>query len=39
MLRRGLLVCGVLSSLLYVAMTIFVARQWEGYSSATSSPW
>ena len=37
MLRRGLLVCGVLSSLLYVAMTIFVARQWEGYSSTSQT--
>ena len=31
--RRTLLVCGILSSLLYVAMNILVARQWEGYSS------
>ena len=37
MLRRGLLVCGVLSSLLYVAMTILVARQWDGYSSASQT--
>ena len=37
MLRRGLLVCGVLSSLLYVAMTIFVARQWDGYSSTSQT--
>ena len=37
MLRRGSLVCGVLSSLLYVAMTIFVARQWEGYSSTSQT--
>jgi DNA-binding transcriptional regulator of glucitol operon len=37
MLRTGLLVCGVLSSLLYVAMTIFVAMQWEGYSSTSQT--
>jgi hypothetical protein len=37
MLRGGLLVCGVLSSLLYVAMTIFVAMQWEGYSSTSQT--
>jgi hypothetical protein len=32
-----LLVCGILSSLLYVAMTIFVAMQWETYSSASQT--
>ena len=32
-LRRVLLVCGILSSLLYVAMNVFVAMQWEDYSS------
>ena len=37
MLRKGLLVCGVLSSLLYVAMTIFVAMQWDGYSSTSQT--
>ena len=37
MLRRGLLVCGVLSSLLYAAMTIVVAMQWEGYSSTSQT--
>ena len=37
MLRRILLVCGVISSLLYVAMTVFVAMQWEGYSSASQT--
>jgi hypothetical protein len=37
MLRKILLVCGVLSSLLYVAMNIFVAMQWEGYSSASQT--
>ena len=37
MLRRWLLVCGILSSLLYVAMNVFVAMQWEGYSSASQT--
>jgi len=34
MLRRALLVCGILSSVLYAAMTLLIAMQWEGYSSA-----
>ena len=37
MLRKTLLVCGILSSLLYVAMTVLVAMQWEGYSSASQT--
>ena len=37
MARKSLLVCGILSSLLYVAMTIFVAMQWEGYSSTSQT--
>ena len=37
MARKPLLVCGIFSSLLYVAMTIFVAMQWEGYSSASQT--
>jgi len=37
MLRRALLVCGILSSVLYVAMTFLVAMQWEGYSSAAQT--
>jgi hypothetical protein len=37
MLRRVLLVGGILSSLLYVAMTILVAMQWEDYSSASQT--
>ena len=37
MLRRSLLVCGILSSLLYAAMTLLVAMQWEGYSSAAQT--
>jgi len=37
MARKLLLVCGILSSLLYVAMTIFVAMQWDAYSSASQT--
>jgi hypothetical protein len=37
MVRKTLLVCGILSSLLYVAMTVFIAMQWEGYSSASQT--
>src|SRR5689334_24904528 len=37
MIRKTLLVCGILSSLLYVAMNIFVAMQYEGYSSASQT--
>jgi len=35
MFRKALLVCGILSSMLYAAMTVFIARQWPGYSSAS----
>jgi uncharacterized protein DUF998 len=37
MLRKAWLVCGILSSLLYAAMTVFIAMQWEGYSSASQT--
>src|SRR5580765_5077637 len=37
MLRRTLLVCGILSSMLYAAMTVLVALQWPGYSSASQT--
>jgi hypothetical protein len=37
MARKALLVCGILSSLLYVAMNVFVAMQWKGYSSASQT--
>ena len=37
MLRRALLVGGILSSLLYVAMNVFVPMQWPGYSSAAQT--
>jgi Protein of unknown function (DUF998) len=37
MVRKVLLVSGILSSLLYVAMNIFVATQWESYSSVSQT--
>ena len=37
MVRKSLLICGILSSLLYVAMNVFVPLQWEGYSSASQT--
>lgn len=37
MLRKALLVCGVLSSLLYIAMNIVVPMYWEGYSSTSQT--
>jgi len=37
MTRTILLACGVLSSLLYVAMNVFVAMQWEAYSSVSQT--
>ena len=37
MLRKALLVCGILSSVLYIAMLLIVAMQWEGYSSASQT--
>lgn len=35
--RKTLLVCGILSSLLYVAMNVVVAMQWQSYSSASQT--
>lgn len=35
--RKVLLVCGILSSLLYVAMNVFVPMQYEGYSCASQT--
>jgi hypothetical protein len=35
MARRLLLCCGILSSLPYIGMNVFVAMQWESYSSAS----
>lgn len=36
-LVRISLMCGIVSSLFYVAMNVFVAMQWEGYSSASQT--
>jgi hypothetical protein len=32
MIKKALLICGILSSLLYTGMNIFIPMQWEGYS-------
>lgn len=37
MTRKVLLICGMLSSLLYVAMNIFVPPQFEGYNSVSQT--
>jgi Protein of unknown function (DUF998) len=37
LLKKVLLICGILSSLLYIAMNIFVPMQWEGYSSSSQT--
>lgn len=37
MLRKALLVGGIVSSVVYVAMTVFIAMQWESYSSASQT--
>ena len=37
MTRKALLVCGILSSVLYVATNVFVAMQAEGYSSVSQT--
>ena len=37
MTRKILLMCGIVSSLLYVAMNVIVPMQWEGYSSASQT--
>ena len=37
MTRKILLVCGILSSLLYIAMNVVVPMQWEGYSSVSQT--
>ncbi len=34
MVRKALLVCGILSALLYAAMLVFVPMRWPAYSSA-----
>jgi len=35
--RKVLLICGIISSLLYIAMNIFVPMQYEGYNSASQT--
>lgn len=35
--RKALLVCGILSSVLYVAINIYVPMQYEGYDSASQT--
>jgi uncharacterized protein DUF998 len=37
MIRKALLVCGILSSLLYLAMIVFVPMLWDGYSTFSQS--
>lgn len=37
MVRKVLLVCGILSSLLYVATVVLAAMRWEGYSSTSQT--
>lgn len=36
-IRKGLLICGTLSSLLYVSTDILATMQWEGYSYTSQS--
>ena len=36
-IRKVLLICGILSSLLYVVATFLGAKRWEGYSSTSQS--
>jgi hypothetical protein len=36
-MRTVLLACGILSSLIYVAMNVFIPMQWEGYSIASQT--
>src|SRR5687767_13553183 len=35
MARKALLVCGIVSSLLYVGMSVLIPMQWDGYSHAS----
>jgi hypothetical protein len=37
MTRKVLLLCGIASSLLYVAMNVFVPMEWEDYNSASQT--
>jgi hypothetical protein len=36
-LTKALLSCGILSSLLYIAMNIFIPMQWEGYNISSQT--
>ena len=36
-LVRVALICGIVSSLLYVAMNVFIPMRWDGYSSAAQT--
>jgi hypothetical protein len=36
-LRKILLICGILATLLYVAMNVFIPMRWEGYSCASQT--
>jgi uncharacterized protein DUF998 len=35
--RKALLACGILASLLYVSMNVFIPMQWAGYSAASQT--
>jgi len=37
MTNKALLICGILSSVLYVALNIFVSMQWPAYNSASQT--
>ena len=37
MMRKPLLLCGIVSSALYAAMNVLIPMQWEGYSSASQT--
>lgn len=36
-MRKAALVCGIISSLLYIAINIIVPMQWQGYNSASQT--
>lgn len=36
-MRKALLTCGILASLLYLCMNVFIPLQWPGYSSAAQT--
>ena len=36
-IRKALLICGILSSLLYIAMNVVVAAQWQAYNSVSQT--